>query len=164
MCLVAQSCPTLCDPMGCSPPGCSVYGILQARYWNGLLRPSPGDLPNPGIKPRSPTLQADFFTGWATREAPVKLSTCFLNEFMCVSAQLLTCIQLFATSWTVALQDPLSMGFPRQKYWHWLLFPSPEDLSDPRIKPVSPEQPGWFFTAEPTRKVLLKWMKVKVAQ
>ena len=29
--LVAQSCPTLCDPMGCSPPGSSVHGILQAR-------------------------------------------------------------------------------------------------------------------------------------
>jgi len=29
--LVAQSCPTLCDPMGCSPPGSSVHGILQVR-------------------------------------------------------------------------------------------------------------------------------------
>ena len=29
--LVAQSCPTLCDPKDCSPPGSSVYGILQAR-------------------------------------------------------------------------------------------------------------------------------------
>ena len=28
---VAQSCPTLCDPMDCSPPGSSVHGILQAR-------------------------------------------------------------------------------------------------------------------------------------
>ena len=28
---VAQSCPTLCDPVGCSPPGSSVHGILQAR-------------------------------------------------------------------------------------------------------------------------------------
>ena len=31
MCSVAQSCPTLCDPMDCSPPGSSVHGILQAR-------------------------------------------------------------------------------------------------------------------------------------
>ena len=31
MCVSAQSCPTLCDPMDCSPPGSSVYGILQAR-------------------------------------------------------------------------------------------------------------------------------------
>ena len=56
---VAQSCPTLCDPMDCSPPGSSVHGILQQEYWSGLPFPSPGDLPNPGIKPRSPALQAD---------------------------------------------------------------------------------------------------------
>ena len=31
LCLVAQSCPTLCDPMDCSQPGSSVHGILQAR-------------------------------------------------------------------------------------------------------------------------------------
>ena len=33
--LVAQSCPTLCDPMDCGPPGSSVHGILQAEYWSG---------------------------------------------------------------------------------------------------------------------------------
>jgi len=42
-----------------SPPGFPVHGILQARYWSGLPFPSPGDLPDPGIKPRSPALQAD---------------------------------------------------------------------------------------------------------
>ena len=39
--------------------GSSVHGILQARIWGGLPCPPPGDLPNPGIKPRSPTLQVD---------------------------------------------------------------------------------------------------------
>ena len=34
-------------------------GILQAGYWRGLPCPPPGDLPNPGIEPRSPALQAD---------------------------------------------------------------------------------------------------------
>ena len=56
--LVAQSCPTLCDSMDCSPPGSSVHEILQG-YWSGLPFPSPGDIPNPGIEPRSPALQAD---------------------------------------------------------------------------------------------------------
>ena len=105
---VAQSCPTLCDPMDCSLPGSSLHGILQARvlewgaipfsdhnlcgrhnkvkslsrvrlcdpwtvahqaplsmgfsrqeYWCGLPFPSPGDLPDPEIEPRSPTLQED---------------------------------------------------------------------------------------------------------
>ena len=51
---VAQSCPTLCNPMDYT-----VHGILQPEYWSGQPFPSPGDLPNPGIKPRSPALQVD---------------------------------------------------------------------------------------------------------
>ena len=57
-----QSCLTLCHPMDCSPPGSSVRGILQARVLEWVARPSPGDLPNPGIEPVSPmapVLQAD---------------------------------------------------------------------------------------------------------
>ena len=52
---VAQSCPTLCDPMACSLPGFSVHGIFQARILE-LPFPSPGDLPDPGIEPVSPAL------------------------------------------------------------------------------------------------------------
>ena len=43
----------------------------------------------------------------------------------------------FATPWTVACQAPLSMRFPRQEYWSGLPFPSPGDLRDPEIEPVS---------------------------
>ena len=57
--LVAQLNLTLCDPMDCSSPVSSVHGILQQEYWNGLPFPSPGGLPDPGIEPRSPALQAD---------------------------------------------------------------------------------------------------------
>ena len=57
--LVTQPCPTLQDPMDSSPPGSSVHGILQARILEWVPRPSPGDLPHPGIEPRSPSLQAD---------------------------------------------------------------------------------------------------------
>ena len=56
---VAQACPTLCNPMDCSPSGSSVHGIIRQEYWSGLPFPSPGDLPNPGIEPRSPALLAD---------------------------------------------------------------------------------------------------------
>ena len=59
MCLVTQLCLTLCDPMDCSPPGSSVHGILQAKILEWFAIPSPGDLPDPGIEPRSPTLGAD---------------------------------------------------------------------------------------------------------
>ena len=45
--------------MGCSPQVSSVHGISRQEYWSGLPFPSPGDLPNPGIKPMSPAFQAD---------------------------------------------------------------------------------------------------------
>ena len=50
----AQWCPTPCNPMDCI-----VHGILQARILEWVTFSSPGDLPNPGIKPRTPTLQVD---------------------------------------------------------------------------------------------------------
>ena len=37
-------------------------GFSMQEYWSGLPFPSPGDLPNPGIKPRSPALEADVLT------------------------------------------------------------------------------------------------------
>ena len=65
----------------CSPPGSSVHGISQARMWavwvrvrvrSSLPLPSPGDLPDRGIKPTSlasPPSAGRFFTSWATRKA-----------------------------------------------------------------------------------------------
>ena len=47
-------------------------------------------------------------------------------------------VQLFATPWTVAYQDPQSMGFSRQEYWSGLPLPSPGDLPNPGIEPRSP--------------------------
>ena len=52
------------------------------------------------------------------------------------------------TPWTVAHPAPLSMGFSRQEYWSELPFPSPWDLPDPGIEPVSPALAGGFFTTE----------------
>ena len=51
---VAQSCLTLCHLMDYT-----VHGILQARILEWVPFPSPGDVPNPGIELKSPTLQAD---------------------------------------------------------------------------------------------------------
>ena len=42
-----------------SPPGSSVMGFPRQEYWSELPSPPPGDLPDPGIKPTSPALQAD---------------------------------------------------------------------------------------------------------
>ena len=58
-CLVAYSCLTLCDRSDCSPPGSSVHGILPARILEWVTFSFPGDLPDPGTKPRSPAWQED---------------------------------------------------------------------------------------------------------
>ena len=56
---------------------------------------------------------------------------------------------LFETPWTVARQAPLSWQFSRQEYWSGLPFPTPGDLPDPGIEPMSPVSSalaGGFFT------------------
>ena len=60
MCLVTPSCLTLCNSMDCSLPGSLCpWGFSRQEYWSGLTCPLSWDLPNPGIEPRSPKLQAD---------------------------------------------------------------------------------------------------------
>ena len=59
---VAQSRLTLCDPWTLAHQAPPSMGFSRQEYWSGLPFPSAGDLPNPGIKPRSPTLQADALT------------------------------------------------------------------------------------------------------
>ena len=56
--LVAQSCLTICDFVGCSQLGSSVHRNSPGKT-TGLPFPSPGDLPDSGIEPMSPALQAD---------------------------------------------------------------------------------------------------------
>ena len=62
-----------------------------------------------------------------------------------VVVQSLSHVQLFVTLWTVTLQIPLSMGFPKQEYWGRLLFPPPGDFLNPGIKPTSPALAGRFL-------------------
>ena len=60
--LVAQSCLTLWDPVDWSRQAPLSMEFFRQQYWSGLPFPSPGDLPNPGIEPRFPTLWADSLT------------------------------------------------------------------------------------------------------
>ena len=59
---VVQSCLTLCDPVDCSHQAPLSMGFSRQENWSGLPFPSPGDLPDLGIEPRSPALQADPLT------------------------------------------------------------------------------------------------------
>ena len=60
---------------------------------------------------------------------------CLSDDSVSVCMCVLSWARLFVTLWTVSLQAPLAMGFPRQEH---LLFPPPGDFPDPGIQPVSP--------------------------
>ena len=64
-------------PMDCSPPDTSVHGILQARILEWVSISLVGDLPDPGIEPESPTLQADSLLS----EPPEKPTAC-IRKFL----------------------------------------------------------------------------------
>ena len=69
---VSQSCRTLCDPMDYT-----VHGILQARILEWVAIPFSRGLPNPGIKPRSPALHADFLSS----EPPSPILESLIHSF-----------------------------------------------------------------------------------
>jgi len=58
--IVAQLCPTVCDPMIVALKVPLFMEFSMQEYCTGLPFSSPGDLPDPGIEPGSPALQADF--------------------------------------------------------------------------------------------------------
>ena len=84
------------------------------KYWSGCPTPSPGDLPDPGIEPGSPALEADSL--------PTELSG---NN---IKVKSLSRIWLLATPWTAAYQASPSMGFSRQEYWSGVPLPSPNNI------------------------------------
>ena len=69
---VAQSCPTLCDPMDCSPPGSSVHGILQDTGLGN--RPISRGSSQPRDWPQISCTAGRFFTNWVTRKALLSIN------------------------------------------------------------------------------------------
>ena len=69
-----------------------------------------------------------------------------------IKVKSLSCVQLFATPWTITYQTPLSMGFSKQEYWSGFPFLSPGDLPDPGIKPRSPALQADALPSEPPGK------------
>ena len=105
--IVAQSCPTLCDPMYCSPPGSSVHGILQARVLERVAISSSQDIPDPGIEPVSSAWQADsFLLSHLGRLLPV-----YFSSFVCLFSVLFSLlpldnIMLLYLLWFITLENP----------------------------------------------------------
>ena len=100
--LTAQLCPTVCNPMdrmACQAPLSMEFS--RQEYWSGQPFPSPGDLPNPGIEPRSPASRA----GSLPSEPPGKPQVCLhtrVNAFKVDHARRLFCIH--QSSWLYASQ------------------------------------------------------------
>ena len=124
-------------------------GFFRQEYQSGLSFPSPGDLPDPGIKLRSPALQADSLPseppGKPYKRESVRAVGYTLSRF--------SCVQLFTTLWTITCQPPLPMRFSREEYWSGLPFPSPGHLLDTGVKLTSltsPASAGGFFTTSAT--------------
>ena len=60
--LVTKLCPTLATPLTVACQVSLSMRLSRQEYWSGLPCPSPGDLPDPGLEPRSPSLQVDALT------------------------------------------------------------------------------------------------------
>ena len=99
----------------------------------------------PTVRQSTPLICRTWFSGdhltsllyWLCKPFIAAYCRGFRRYGLCICVQLLSCVRLFATPWTAAHQPPPSMGFSRQEYKSWLLFPSPGDLPYPWIKPSS---------------------------
>ena len=99
---VAQSCPTLGDPVECSLPGSSIHGILQARILERVAISFPRGSSRPRDQTRASCIAGRCFTLWTIREAQR------LIQFS--SVQSLSHVQFFVTPWTAECQASLSIA------------------------------------------------------
>ena len=112
-----------------------------------------------------------FFVDWKSSISESLFNSTLLHFITCVCVCVCVCmhthllshVQLFATIWTVAHQAPLSVGFPRQEYWRGLPFPSPGDLPNTGIQPMSPAFAKQILYHCTTREApsLYAWVAVK---
>ena len=107
--LFAQSCPIFCDPMDCNLWASLSMKFSRQEYWSGLPFSSPWDLPDSGIKPTSLACRSS-----TTHQQKHLKRTLFLLSFLVkLKVKSLGRVGFFATPWTVAHQDPLSMELSR---------------------------------------------------
>ena len=84
----------------------------------------------------SHSLLSGIFLTHSSVYMSIQVSQCIPTHHLCLHmfAQLLSCVKLFVTLWTVAHQTPLPRGFSRQEYYSGLPFPSPGYFPDPGLK------------------------------
>ena len=140
----------------------------RPEYWSGWPFPSPGGLPNPGIEPRSPTLQADSLPAEPYgKPKNTGVGSLSLLQWIFLTQEsnqgLLHCRQiLYQLSYEgspkskslchVQLWDPMDcmfIEFSRPEYWSGYPFLSPVDLPNPEIEPRSPKLQADYLPAEP---------------
>ena len=132
-CLVAQSCPTLGDPMDCSTPGFPVHHQLpeltqiHVHWVNDAIQIS-----HPLLSPFPPAFNLSPHQGISQWVSSLHQWVKWVKS--------LRRVRLFATQWTVEHQAPPSMGFSRQEYWSGLPSPSPLCIRWPK---------NWSFSISP---------------
>ena len=132
-----------------SPPGSSFHGSLQARIWEWVTMLSSRNWTCVSYVSCSDrwVLYCSCHLGSPSNLLFMKwkhmsrdLSENVHSDFVENSLKMLSCfsrVRLFGTPWTVVHQAVLSMGFSKQEYWSGLPLPSPGDLPDPGMEPMS---------------------------
>ena len=126
--------------MDCSLPGSSVHGISRPEYWSGLPFPSPGDLPDPRIKPEFLRLLHRLVGSFS------------LVGILCAVLSHSVVSDSLRPPWAVAHQAPLSLGIPEAGILEWVVMPSSRRSSHPRDRTTSPTLQADSLPAELTKE------------
>ena len=171
---VAQSCPTLRDPMDCSPPGSSIHGIFQARVleWGAIDD-------NRGFDRMEEQREGERAAGWRREQEKKETfvsfvptvshlyhSWCFGNihlfnsqtknlgevelSLLCVCAKLLHLCPTLCDPMDCSPPGSSVHGILQAGILEWIAMPLPGDLPDPGIKFMSLALAGGFFTTSAT--------------
>ena len=147
----------------------------RQENWSGLTFPSPGYLPDPGIKPKSstsPALAGRFFTteppgkpSWGRKDEnkddlmiccydimSLAPDTLYILNIHLIFIYLFQVMSTLCNPMDYSLPGSSVRGFSRQEYWSGLPFPPAGDLPNPETEPMSHALTGRFFTPEPPGK------------
>ena len=147
VCIITQSCLTLCDPLDCSPPGSSVHGILQARISGWVAYPFSSGSSQPRDWTQVFCIAGGFFTSWATREALIIVACC---NIMCFVIQL--CLTL-CDPMDCSPPDPSVHGILQARILERVAMSSSRASFQPRDRTQVSCIAGRFFTIWATREV-----------